>query len=73
MLLMVSTVLIVAVACILPFTIIGNIFGFVQPPGSFFAILAGLIIGYLILVELAKRWFYYKYSIFIERKRANAD
>ena len=68
-LLMISTVLIVAVACILPFTIIGKIFGFVQPPFSFFVVLAGLIAGYLVLVEVTKKWFYAKYSLFIERKR----
>ncbi|MCX6688283.1 MAG: magnesium-translocating P-type ATPase [Methanoregula sp.] len=66
-LLVASTLLIVAIACILPFTVIGIIFGFVQPPVSFFAVLAGLVIGYIIIVELVKRWFYRKYSTFIER------
>jgi hypothetical protein len=28
------------------------------------------VIGYIILVELVKRWFYRKYSVFIERKTA---
>jgi Mg2+-importing ATPase len=63
-----STFLIVSVACILPFTVLGSIFGFVHPPLSFFGMLAGLVIGYLILVEIAKRWFYRKYSSFIEQK-----
>jgi len=67
--LLVSTLSIVAIACILPFTVIGRIFGFVPPPVSFFLVLAGLVTGYLILVELAKKWFYNKYSVFIERKR----
>ena len=61
--LMVSTVLIVAIACILPCTVLGSIFGFVQPPVSFFAVLAGLVIGYLALVELIKKWFYQHYSL----------
>ncbi|PKL60664.1 MAG: magnesium-translocating P-type ATPase, partial [Methanomicrobiales archaeon HGW-Methanomicrobiales-4] len=69
-LLFASTVIIVVIACVLPFTVIGTVFGFVHPPLSFFAVLAGLVIGYLILVELTKKWFYKKYSLFIERKRA---
>lgn len=72
-LLFASTLSIVAIACLLPFTVIGSIFGFVQPPVSFFAVLAGLVIGYLILVELTKKWFYNKYSLFIERNRVTAD
>ncbi|MDD1700724.1 MAG: magnesium-translocating P-type ATPase [Methanoregula sp.] len=69
-LLIASTLLIVAIACILPFTVVGGIFGFVQPPVSFFAVLAGLVVGYIMIVELVKRWFYRKYSSFIERKTA---
>jgi Mg2+-importing ATPase len=69
-LLFASTILIVVIACILPFTVIGSIFGFVHPPVSFFAVLAGLAVGYLAIVELVKRWFYRKYSSFIERKTA---
>ena len=62
-----STILIVAIACILPFTVIGSIFKFVRPPLAFFAVLAVLVIGYIVMVELVKRWFYRKYSVFIER------
>lgn len=67
-LLMASTLLIVLIACILPFTILGSIFGFVTLPVSFYAVLAGLVIGYIIIVELVKHWFYNRYSSFIERK-----
>ena len=66
--LLVSTVLVVVIACILPFTVIGSIFGFVPPPVSFFVVLAGLVTGYLVIVELVKIWFYRRYSSFIERK-----
>ena len=66
--LIISTCLIVLVACLLPFTIIGALFGFVQPPLAFYAVLAGLVIGYIIIVELVKRWFYRRYAGFIERK-----
>jgi Mg2+-importing ATPase len=61
-LLVASTVLIVAIACILPFTIVGSIFGFVPLPASFFVVLAVLVTGYLIIVELVKRWFYTRYD-----------
>jgi Mg2+-importing ATPase len=67
-LLVASTVLIVAVACILPFTIVGSIFGFVPLPASFFVVLTALVIGYLIIVELVKRWFYIKYDSSMGRK-----
>jgi Mg2+-importing ATPase len=62
-----STILIVLVACILPFTVIGAIFGFVQLPLSFYAVLATLVIGYLILVELVKRWFFQSFGADTER------
>ncbi|HTY14839.1 MAG TPA: magnesium-translocating P-type ATPase [Methanoregulaceae archaeon] len=62
-----STVIIVAFACILPFTVFGGILGFVRPPVSFFAVLAGLVIAYIGIVEIVKRWFYGHYAVFIER------
>jgi Mg2+-importing ATPase len=65
-----STILIVAIACILPFTPLGSLFGFVPLPASFFAVLAGLVISYLIIVELVKRWFYKKYASTTEMKTA---
>ncbi len=65
--LLASTLSIVVIGCVLPFTILGSIFGFVPPPVQFFAVLAGLVVAYLIIVELVKRWFYRRYSSFIER------
>jgi P-type Mg2+ transporter len=65
--LLASTICIVAVACIVPFTVFGSILGFVQPPVSFFLVLAGLVITYIALVEVVKRWFYRHYAVFIER------
>jgi P-type Mg2+ transporter len=32
--------------------------GFTAPPPGFFAALVGMLVTYLALVELAKRWFY---------------
>jgi Mg2+-importing ATPase len=68
--LMASTFLVVVIACILPFTVLGSIFGFVHPPLSFFAVLVGLVISYLVLVEIVKRWFYRRYSSYLEQRPA---
>ena len=57
-----STGLIVLVACVLPFTVVGSLFGFVPPPWTFFVVLAALVAGYLLIVELVKRWFYRNYQ-----------
>ncbi len=59
---------ITSVGCLLPYTILGSFFGFVQPPLAFFGVLVCLVIGYTLLVELAKIWFYRKYSSYIDRK-----
>ena len=67
-LLLASTTLIVVIACILPFTVLGSIFGFVPPPVTFFVVLAGLEARYLVIVEIVKIWFYKQYSSFTERK-----
>jgi len=64
--LLASTVLVIAMACVLPFTVLGSIFGFVTPPLSFFAILAVLVVAYLLLVEIVKRWFYRHYASLID-------
>lgn len=63
-----STFLVVIVACILPFTFLGSIFGFVHPPLAFYVILGGLVTSYLVLVEIAKRWFYRRYTSLVEQK-----
>ena len=63
-LLLVGAVAITAVGCLIPFTILGSLFGFVQPPLSFFGIVVGLIIGYVLLVEFGKMWFYREIFLF---------
>ncbi len=64
-----STLLITVVGILLPVTLLGPLFGFVQPPPAFFAILGGLIVGYMALVELAKHWFYGRFASPAERRR----
>jgi Mg2+-importing ATPase len=53
-----SSLLIVGLAVILPFTPLGSYFGFVAPPLTFYAILGAMVVAYLLVVELAKRMFY---------------
>jgi Mg2+-importing ATPase len=63
-----STIAIVLIACALPFTVIGSLFGFVQLPLVFFAVLGALVISYLVLVELVKYWFFRKFGGSTERR-----
>ena len=63
-----STIFIVLIACILPFTVIGSLFGFVQLPVAFYAVLAALVITYLIIVELVKYWFFQRFGSLTDRR-----
>lgn len=60
--LLLNIVVVLIVAIVLPFTPLGDIFGFVPLPVSFLLILAGFIIVYLGLVEVMKSWFYRKFT-----------
>jgi Mg2+-importing ATPase len=51
----VTTVLVVAIGVILPFTPLAATLGFVPLPGAYFVFLAGATVTYLVLVELVKR------------------
>ncbi|MEJ8826987.1 magnesium-translocating P-type ATPase [Variovorax humicola] len=53
-----TSLLAVATALALPFTPLGALFHFEQPPLVFFAWLGGMLVAYLALVETAKRFFY---------------
>ena len=57
-LLTLTSLAVVAVAVLLPFTPIGTYFGFVPPPAKFYFILGGMTLVYLFVVELAKQGFY---------------
>jgi Mg2+-importing ATPase len=48
-------------AVIFPFTPPGRTFGFVPPPVSFFPILAGLVLFYLLAVEGIKKMFFRRF------------
>jgi Mg2+-importing ATPase len=56
------SVSVVFLAVVLPFTPLGTYLGFVPPPLSFYAILAGLVLFYLFAVEIIKQWFYRRFA-----------
>jgi len=58
LLLTVTSLTVVAVAVLLPITSLGAHLGFVPPSLTFFPILAGMVVVYLVAVEGVKRWFY---------------
>jgi P-type Mg2+ transporter len=49
---------VVGVGALLPATALAHTLGFSPLPGAFFAALAGMVVGYLVLIELGKRLFY---------------
>ena len=53
-----TSLAVVALAIGLPLTPVGAQLGFVPPPLYFYAILAAMVVAYLCMVELAKRFFY---------------
>ncbi len=57
-----SSIFAVAVAWIIPFTPIGAFFKFQPLPWYIMLAIAGMVIVYLLLVEMAKRLFYKKYD-----------
>jgi Mg2+-importing ATPase len=69
-LLLFSSLCIVGFASALPFTPLGALFGFVEPPLAFFIVLAVLICTYLMLVEIVKTWFYKRYAYRLEQALA---
>jgi Mg2+-importing ATPase len=53
-----TTLTVVAMATLLPYTPLGARLGFVPLPAPYFAFLAAMVLAYLVLVEIVKRWFY---------------
>jgi Mg2+-importing ATPase len=66
--LLISSVAIIAIAVIMPFTGLGqNYFQFTPLPPEFFAILVGLVLAYVVLAEVIKRWFHKRNSYHVEQ------
>jgi Mg2+-importing ATPase len=55
-----ATLFVVLVTVIFPFTPLGPVFGFRQLPISFFVLIGGIIMAYIVTAEVAKRVFYRK-------------
>ena len=58
----VSSIGVVALTLLLPFTPLAAVFEFAALPPLFYAVLAGFVVAYMFLVELMKWWFYRKYA-----------
>jgi Mg2+-importing ATPase len=56
--LVLAVVGVVVVGAALPATPIAGALGFAPLPARFFLVLAALVVGYLVLVEVGKRWYY---------------
>ena len=56
--LVIATLAIVGVALILPYTLLGNLFGFTTPPILFILVMGVIVMFYIISGEVAKRIFY---------------
>jgi Mg2+-importing ATPase len=53
-----TSLAVVLLASVLPFTPFGHYLGFVAPPAAFYILLLVLVMVYLILVEWVKKAFY---------------
>jgi Mg2+-importing ATPase len=53
-----TSVAVVGAAVVIPYTALGARLGFTPVPGLFFLILAGMVLAYLTLVQVAKATFY---------------
>ena len=67
--LLVNIFIVLAIALILPFTPVAEVFKFVPLPANFLFILVGFIVVYLGLVELMKKWFYHRFGNGDNKKR----
>ncbi|MBF0478019.1 MAG: magnesium-translocating P-type ATPase [Candidatus Omnitrophica bacterium] len=57
-----TSIYIVTIGLILPFTPLGHNFGFVAPPALYFLFLIVIVAAYLFLVQFVKTWFIKKYG-----------
>ena len=59
----ITSLAVVIVAAVLPFTPLAAELGFVAPPLLFYVILPAMVLCYLAAVELVKRWFYRHFPV----------
>lgn len=60
---------VIAFALLVPFTPLGQIFGFTPPPPLFYLALVGILGAYAVLAETVKRWFYKRNANRLEQVR----
>lgn len=60
--LLINTVVVVALAWLIPFTPLGAIFQLQAVSGQIVLAIGGIVVAYLVLVELTKRWFYRRFG-----------
>ena len=60
--LLISSVAIVAIGWGIVYSPFGHYFGFIEPPPEFVAIIFGIVIAYLISIQVVKTWFARKYG-----------
>ena len=65
--LLLSSTAIIALAVVLPYTPLGEIFRFVKPPATFFIALLVILAAYIALAEVVKNWFYKRYGYLLEQ------
>ena len=65
--LVISSIVILTFALVVPLTPLGEVFGFVAPPPLFYAALALLLGAYLVVAELVKGWFYKRNAYRLEQ------
>jgi len=58
MALLLSVLAVVGLGALLPATPLAGALGFQALPGAFFATVAAMVLAYLALIEVAKRWFF---------------
>ncbi len=63
LLLSITSISVVLIAAVLPFTALAGVLGFVAPPTLFFLLLLTMVLTYLFAVEGAKRLFYRNFSV----------
>jgi Mg2+-importing ATPase len=68
--LLLAALAVVTAGAILPFTPVARTLGFRSLPGLFFAVLALMVLCYLVLIEAGKHWFYRLADTRRDRRRA---
>jgi P-type Mg2+ transporter len=65
--LVISSIIIITFALLVPFTPLGEVFMFVPPPFEFYAALAGLLVSYILVAEAVKALFYKRNAYRLEQ------